>query len=218
MDPYHKIQSIWKRHSEGEHKGCFKPWEWSTPELEYLQDLPWRWTEKVDGTNIRILLTDVSYTVMGRTDRATIPAHLMDAIKRLDLPKVDEPMTLYGEGYGPKIQSGGKYREDAGFVLFDVRVGDWWLKPEDVQLVADDLHLDVTPFKGIGTIADAIKDASKGFNSQWGDFEAEGLVGTPFVPLYTRRGDRVICKVKTKDFRKLDAKGIDYTKPPTTKD
>jgi len=67
---------------------------------------------------------------------AQIPATLLDAINNLinvekftsvftgqDLTKV----TLYGEGYGSKIQNGGKYRVDNSFVLSDVQVCDWWL-------------------------------------------------------------------------------------------
>jgi hypothetical protein len=40
----------------------------------------------------------------------------------------------------------------------------------------------------------------KGFNSQWGNFLAEGIVARPKTELKTRRDDRIITKVKQRDF------------------
>ena len=40
----------------------------------------------------------------------------------------------------------------------------------------------------------------KGFSSQWGDFIAEGIVARPKVEMKTRRGDRIITKIKYRDF------------------
>ena len=52
MEPYHKIQSIFKRDAENGYKFTS---EYSCPEFEYLQNNEWEFTEKVDGTNIRII-------------------------------------------------------------------------------------------------------------------------------------------------------------------
>lgn len=208
MEKYHKIQSIYKR----DDRGRFLMGEYATPELAYLAELQWEWTEKVDGTNIRIGLElgvdgHLRYRVGGRTERAQIPVALLDAIAALGLePKIraafsEGPGCLYGEGYGPRIQKGGKYRDDPSFVLFDVMVGDWWLKREDVENVATTLGIDVVPLLGHGTIPEAISQVKGGLISQWGDFEAEGIVARPMVPLCTRAGHRVITKVKGRDFR-----------------
>jgi hypothetical protein len=40
-----------------------------------------------------------------------------------------------------------------------------------------------------------------GLKSQWGDFEAEGIVARPKVDLFDRGGNRIICKIKGKDFK-----------------
>ena len=47
-------------------------------------------------------------------------------------------VTLYGEGYGARIQKGGgKYlAKSCDFVLFDVKIGDWWLRREAVDEIA----------------------------------------------------------------------------------
>jgi len=39
-----------------------------------------------------------------------------------------------------------------------------------------------------------------GVKSKFGTFFAEGVVGTPSVPLFTRSGERIIIKIKAKDF------------------
>ncbi len=53
MNEYHKIQSIYLRDPETKHKR-FLIGQWTLPEFEYLADNEWSFTEKVDGTNIRI--------------------------------------------------------------------------------------------------------------------------------------------------------------------
>lgn len=40
----------------------------------------------------------------------------------------------------------------------------------------------------------------KGIKSQWGDFIAEGIVARPATELLTRNGERIITKIKHKDF------------------
>lgn len=213
MKEYHKIQSLYKR----DDRGRFLVDQWSRPEIEYLAGLEWGWTEKVDGTNIRIGV-DVhgNYHVGGRTSRAQIQVTLLDAIRALDLEaKLHDQMTrtddwlglcLYGEGYGPKIQKGGgNYRDTQGFVLFDVRIGHWWLQRDDVQDIGDKLGLDVVPTVGYGTLAQGEDFVRDGFKSTWGDFEAEGIVARPVVPMFNRKGERIITKLKAKDYRRAAA-------------
>ena len=104
-------------------------------------------------------------TFGGKTDNAQIPAPLVARLNERFLPLADmlsemfeNGACLYGEGYGAKIQKGGgNYRPDQDFVLFDVRVGEWWL-------------------------------------------ERTSVVGRPAVELKARNGDRIITKIKHKDF------------------
>lgn len=107
----------------------------------------------------------------------------------------------YGEGYGAKIQKGGgNYRQDQDFVLFDVKIGDWWLERSSVEEIASALKLDIVPIIGTGTLYDMVKITRNGFNSIWGNFKAEGIVARPEVELKSRNGNRIITKVKHKDF------------------
>ena len=212
MREYNKIHSVYKRTP----KGVFIPGQYARPEVEYLADGQWTFTEKVDGTNIRLGWSpEDGFRIGGRTARAQIPVFLLEALEELGLRDTlaehfDGPVVLYGEGYGPRIQKDGHlYRDTPGFVLFDVRVGDLWLRRADVEDVAATLGLDVVPLVFHGTLREAIERVSRpeGIRSAWGDFRAEGVVGTPLVQLFGRDGERVIVKVKSRDFDRLRRSG-----------
>ena len=209
MNEYHKIQTVFKRDQTTKKiiEGDF-----TFPEFEYLKDNLWTFTEKVDGTNIRVMWNGESVVFGGKTDNAQIPVNLLYALQAMfegmpnkaKLAEVfgdSKEVCLYGEGYGPKIQAGGgNYRKDASFVLFDVKIGPWWLKREDVDGIAKKLGIDSVPTVGEGTLTEAIELVRKGQKSIWGDFTAEGLVVRPKVELMCRNGGRLITKIKHRDF------------------
>lgn len=213
MAPYHKIQTLFKRDMSQPNKPIMEG-EWSVPELGYLADNQWEFTEKVDGTNIRVYYNPEFNTLAfnGRTNNASIPSQLLNRLtdKFMSLREkgvlsdvFTGPVVMYGEGYGAKIQKGGgNYRADQDFVLFDVKIGDWWLRRGDVEEVGKTLELDVVPIVGRGTLYDAIDQVKKGVKSKWGDFEAEGIVARPTVELFARNGERIITKIKCRDFPK----------------
>lgn len=206
MKEYHKIQTIFKRDMTNKGKTLLLG-HWSMPEFEYLADNEWVFTEKVDGTNIRIMWDGERVTFGGKTDNAQIPAKLVERLRErfpdgsafqsaFDCGGV----CLYGEGYGAGIQKGGTYRPDQDFVLFDVKVGNWWLQREDVEDVARKLSLDVVPVVGMGSLYYLIDCVSGGMASQWGDFQAEGIVARPKTELVSRSGHRIVAKLKCRDF------------------
>lgn len=217
MSEYHKIDSVYKRDPETKHK-TFIVGDYANPAFEYLANNQWMFTEKVDGTNIRIQCSSYiedgkSYGMSygGRTDAAQIPATLLLSLDKLF--KAEEQRArlaemfpdgavLYGEGYGAKIQKGGgNYRQDQSFVLFDVKVGDWMLERANVEDVAYKLGLDIVPIIGYGTLHDMIDMVQGNYmKSTWGNFQAEGIVARPTTELRTRSGHRIITKVKCKDF------------------
>ena len=210
MNEYHKIQTVFKRDPETKFKTLLEG-EYSLPEFEYLAENKWVFTEKVDGTNIRVIYADNKIVFKGKTDKAQIPATLIERLNDLFLPQIDRfiekfgdsEVCLYGEGYGHKIQkAGSQYRNDQDFVLFDVKIGDWWLKRTDVEDIAQTFNLDVVPILGEGTLLEMVELAKAGIISTWGDFQAEGYVARPASELKTRSGDRIITKIKCKDFFK----------------
>jgi len=229
---YQKINTLFLR---DEHN-IIIPDRFTCSEFIYLSGCSWECTEKIDGTNIHIDITysshmdenqtvhiDRDIQICGRTAKASIPEHLRKRLEEIvagaDLNEIFHPVledsatncstetiSIYGEGFGAKIQKGGNYIKDGvDFILFDVKVGNWWLSREDCEKGAEALHVSIVPIIGYFTIPEAIEYVKKGFKStiaQNPDYDAEGLVlKTPFG-LKFRNGQRIITKIKTCDFQK----------------
>ena len=214
MKEYHKIPGPFKRYVDGPHKNELIPWSWTSPELEFLANVPWTFTEKIDGTNIRVIWDGHKPKFKGRTDKAQLPPKLLEALEDMFLEELFEqkfgpqPVTLYGEGYGAGIQKGGVYRPDPSFILFDVKIEDWWLEHSDVLDVSYSLGIDTVPLSYTGTLREAISAMAKyGYHSQVAienGIDGEGWVGRPSVSLFSRKGDRIIVKLKVKDLYGLE--------------
>lgn len=205
---YHKIETLFER-DEKTHKvfpdkirnqvyGIFKSWQF---------------TEKIDGTNIRVIWQDGKLTFGGKTDKAQLPADLVKYLyETISIDKMREifpdcSAVVYGEGYGAGIQKGGSYSKTKQFIVFDVLVDNkWWLNWENTCDVAEKLGLKTVPFIGEMKLEEGIEMVRKGFSSplakeQTGeDYPAEGIVGRTVETLFDKKGHRIIIKLKTKDF------------------
>ena len=119
----------------------------------------WEVSEKIDGTNIRVewipegsaasgIVALPHVKIGGRTDNAQIPSALLYVLQEMFPDSAfrkqfddDAVVTLFGEGYGGKIQRGGAYRLDPSFMLFDIHIGPRghqgiWLSQDAVDDVA----------------------------------------------------------------------------------
>ena len=209
MREYHKIETVFNRSTDGDKRLIWGDYRNET--VEYLADNIWQFTEKIDGTNIRIHWDGHNVEVGGRTDRAQIPKHLMDYLSATFLtPEVEEmfeqtygekDVILFGEGYGAKIQNGGDYRSDVSFILFDVLIGDNWQSREWIEATAKMFGIDVVPIVLEGTIGDGIDYVMQHNHSTIGSAVMEGVVGRPKVEMKDRLGNRIIVKIKWKDFK-----------------
>jgi hypothetical protein len=220
MSEYHKINGLYKRwrkdsHTpdmlpEGTQYNDFKIGEFALPEFEYLFNNQWVWSEKLDGTNIRIYLNTIggnfNYSIKGRTDAANIPKQLAKWIDdwfhanygNIANTFPDTELVLYGEGVGAKIQNGGLFGEQH-FKLFDILIGQFYLEKPAVADIASKLNLD-TPTTWIGNIQEAIDKVKTLPKSTFGDFTIEGYVGQPLVRLNNAKGERIVTKIKVRDF------------------
>lgn len=206
-----KIQTLFKRDSN--HK--IIQTEYTLPIFKYLENNLWECTEKIDGTNISIEITKENIVFHGRTENADIYTPLLNKLKELftkestkclfDYDASVESITLFGEGYGSGIQSGRRYLSNSvDFILFDVRIGNWWLNRKNVSDIADNLNIKVVPNLGLYTIPEAISFVKKGFRSLIAEDStllAEGLVLRTPLGILDRNGERIITKIKTKDFK-----------------
>lgn len=206
---YTKIPNIYKRETFGKNRLLIG--EYSTEELELLRDIEWVWTEKVDGTNIRVIWDGYRVSFAGRTDKAEIQPHLLNRLEELfggeDKEEIFEQnfgkkeVILFGEGFGEKIQKGGEKYGRVDFILFDVWIG-MWLKRVDVENIAEAFQVKVVPIVGRGDLIDAENFIKSHPISFLRDDELEGIVCRPSVELQNRRGERIIVKIKCRDFTK----------------
>jgi len=216
MNTYRKIQTVFKRDPETKYRTLLMG-EYSLPEFEYLKDAEWVFTEKVDGMNMRIRWVDEKCTFAGKSDNAQIPGRLnerMVALCEQLAPQFSEKfgvqsVCLYGEGYGAGIQKGGYYQESQEFILFDVKMGNVeqgvWASRLEVEETARECKLGIVPVFGEGTLDDLVELCQIGNANLLSevaneDHPAEGIVARPRTELRTRYGDRVITKLKVKDF------------------
>lgn len=211
MSEYHKIEGLYKRNPET--KRLMKD-VYRNETVELLKDCQWEFTEKIDGTNIRVMWDGHKVTFGGRTDRALIPSKLISVLLETFGGDVNEQVfeehfgnkiaTLYGEGYGAKIQNGGDYRSDNAFILFDVEVDGVFLTRESVNGIAKIFGIDAVPVVLTGTIADGVNFVKQAPVSTIGAAVMEGVVGRPKVELYNRFGERVIVKIKVRDMLEIE--------------
>lgn len=211
MNEYTKIETIFERDMEGTKKlieGKFR-----NETVEFLKDNQWICTEKIDGTNIGIVWDGHKVSYQGRTERAQIPAHLMNKLIEMFGGETNEELfeqkfgetqvILFGEGYGAKIQKGGgNYRPDVSFILFDVYLPEQnlWLKRDALEDIAKTFGIDVVPIILTGTLQDVVDFVKQKPKSTIGVADMEGLVCKPAVDMLDRMGRRVIVKVKVRDF------------------
>lgn len=215
MRKYEKIDTLFARDMEGTKE--LMPGVFRSEAVEYLQNAEWDWTEKVDGTNIRVYWDGHTVTFGGRTDNAQIPADLVTKLNELfggetnaqifEQAFGEKEVILFGEGYGRKIQKvGSAYIADGvDFILFDVLIGDNYQPREWVEKTADMFDIKVVPIVGHGNLWDATAYVRKHPASVLADgrCEMEGIVCRPAVELRDRCGNRIIVKIKWCDMKEL---------------
>lgn len=208
MKEYNKIETIFKR---DETTKKLNENEWRNETVEYLKDIEWEFTEKIDGTNIRVVWDGYKVSYYGRTDNAQIPAHLMNKLIELFGGETNEEMfeqkfgemevMLIGEGFGAKIQSGGNYIPDGtDFILFDVMINDNYLSRESVKDIANYFNVRMIPTIMTGNLQKGIDYVKSKPKSTIGTADIEGLVARPLHELKDQIGNRIIVKIKVRDF------------------
>ena len=185
---YPKIQTLFERDENFKvipDEGHIK-----LPEVLLIKD--WFVTEKIDGTNIRVIYTreddhclDIPYSTTsgtvefrGRTNKcleAQLNKPLLEHLREtFTVEKMEEVfpdldpgtvVVLYGEGYGAKINKGGNYCSGVSFRLFDIRIGDWWLEWDDIEENAEKLGIKTVPVLGYWPLEIIIETVRDGFLS-----------------------------------------------------
>lgn len=208
MKEYQKIETLYK--FDNEIKRFRK--EFYNPIVEYLKDCKWVGTEKIDGTNIRILWNGHNFEFNGRTDNAEIPKELKSILEETfnyDMEVLfeqkfgDKEVMLFMEGYAGKVQRGA-YQGDEKLIGFDIMIGDIYLDKIVSKQIFLDLGLEFVPVLEFNNLQECIDYV---YNNKQSiiqpQSQMEGLVCYPAVRLYDHQGKRIIVKIKNKDLSKL---------------
>lgn len=211
MEKYCKIKTLWKREDKKPHNMIIG--QFANLEFASLKNIEWVATEKLDGTNIRVIWDGHKVKFKGRTYNSQIQTHLLNRLNELFGGEINEQMfeqifgenkvCLYGEGIGPKIQKVGSNYGNVDFVMFDIKIGNYWLRRKEVEDISSKLSIKVAPVVFRGTLEEISDFVKEGFYSNWGNFICEGVVARPSVELTSRLNGRIITKLKHKDFLKL---------------
>lgn len=213
MIEYPKIETPYERSMDGRRQLIYGLFQ--SPEVEFLAEDEWQWTEKVDGTNIRIHWDGHDVEFGGRAEKSQIPAPMFNRLNELFGGETNAQMfeqvfgekdvILFGEGYGNKIKAvGSQYLPDSvDFALFDVLIGDIWLKWNVVEDVAKMFGVQTVPVVGYGTLYEAIDFVRERHETHLPNSTApmEGLVIRNPLGMLTRDGKRIVVKVKYRDFK-----------------
>lgn len=212
MKEYHKIETLFKFNNETKK---FNNDEFYNPTVELLKNHGWLFTEKIDGTNFRIMWDGHKLTFGGRTNNATFSKVQLEFIENNlvneDIERTFEQLFMeknvivYGELYGKGIQKDGDlYVDNDGlsFKVFDIEINDIFLTYTNMKEVATNLGYNYVPLVLQGTIQEAIDYVLKTDKSTFSNANLEGLVGKPLGDLRDRLGKRIVVKIKKRDLLK----------------
>ena len=217
---YPKIRSLFKRDNQ------FKFTEqYTSASLQEFSEKNFKWScyEKIDGMNMRVYCNYErnEFKYFGRTDSADIPEHLKPELEKIveSVKKNKEAVkqalqasifVLFGEGFGHKIQKGGLYLGDktachafdsyAYIVTKENQYKGFWLDSKKLDELLKILQVEKVPSFGQMTVHSAVEMVKNGFSSKYGTAKAEGLILKTDFPVFDSFGERLIFKVKSKDF------------------
>lgn len=97
MKEYEKIETIFARDEKTKklNESIYR-----NETVKFLKDIDWEFTEKIDGTNIRVVWDGHKVSYYGRTDKAQIPSQLMNRLIELFGGDVNEE--LFEQKFGEK--------------------------------------------------------------------------------------------------------------------
>lgn len=205
---YHKIENIYKRDPQT-HK--LIEGEFQNPSVDLLQNNKWLFKEKLDGMNVRIIWDGHQVEFRGRTDKARVPEEMLAWLEKYFIEELfeqefgEKEVVFFGEGIGGKIQKGARYSDyqcDEKFILFDIVIGYMFLQQETVEELAEKFNVEVAKDFGTGKLLEGVQMIKKNIKSLYTDKEVEGIIAIPIGDFRSRNGQRIITKIKHKDFRK----------------
>lgn len=183
------------------------------PEIQpYMNDeTEWTVSEKLDGTNTRIIWDGYKLKVKGRTSASQLQGFQQELLAKLtengnyvfDELFGEKPVTIFGETIGEKIQK-NPYNVTGDFLVFDILIDNVWLTYDQVKEYSEQLGLHYNEhhsIRGWDNVLTEFEDRAN--DAEKHNFYFEGLVAVPYHMPLDRLGNRVITKIKVADFEQF---------------
>jgi len=214
---YPKIKTLYvRKNPEQGRKSFVEKGKFSSPVFPNIRK--YIVTEKIDGKNIRLVFSKDKAEFYGRTNKAqfsdTEKEYLQDIVNKSKkymqefIVGSDVQMCIFAELFGYNIQKAGhlyskdRYRLAAfDFAILADRI--YWQPWEKVIEIAKALNLEIVPvIENIYCIDKIVGIVQDGFNSQISEAKqiAEGIVARAYPQVFFANGNRVMFKLKYKDF------------------
>lgn len=205
---YHKIENLYKRDPNTFKYDVTKI---NRPEFELLG--LWDVSEKVDGMSVHIELpgpihSGAPFYVYGRSSNTQFHQKWLDVMNPLGHSLTDKGLNadstcrIYGELYGPGINSGGGYGGGIRFAAFDISFGTVFVNPQVFHELCQQNDIPTVPRFGHMWFDEIDKLVQEGFQSKvtGARVQAEGIIAKSPVELRNNAGKRLMFKHKSADF------------------
>lgn len=210
---YRKIYTLFERDSK------FKIVDSLEPHLEGITNIKkFVVTEKIDGTNCGIVITpDKQVLIRKRSDfiKDDKEHHIYyEAINTIDLERIKDyfhdseaTITIFGEACGGSIQKHGTiYSDEPTFMVFDVQVNNSFFDWLSLKKFCSEVGLKIVPYLGDTILekytVEYMKNVLERCKKYLYDSEhSEGIVVRSEPPLLNKFGQRMMFKLKFRDFK-----------------
>lgn len=180
-----------------------------SPLLAYLAESPWVYSRKVDGENIRIQWNGEQALWNGKSNAFQCGVEFTEYMNDTFLEEIfeekfgrDKIVTLFGEKMGPKTQRNELGLKKEAVILYDVNINGTWLSKVNVVEIAGYFGANVPSIyqymphgRVSAKLRELIEMCANGEFKDW-----EGIVATPLVEMRDQKGQRVIVKIKNRDY------------------
>jgi len=176
----------------------------------YENNIPMLASEKIDGTSVGLKWDGERISFVGHTEKSQFaPSYLKYLQNRFGTKEFescveeifeDKSVTIYGEGISKDYNVHYGY-PNGEFIFYDVQLANGkFMNRKALGDIAEKLGL-IMPYTGCYTIQQAIDFVKQRPMSKLDpSVRMEGLVLRPLIELYTNNDERIICKIKVKDF------------------
>lgn len=165
--------------------------------------------EKIHGTSAHISWKNgqVKFFSGGASHESFVKLFDEQKLKDRFVELGKDEVVIFGEAYGGKLQGMSKtYGKELKFVVFDVKIDEFWLNVPNAEQVSQIFGLEFVHYNRVSTdvaVLDAERDAPSvqaKRNGVEGEPMREGVVLRPLLELRRNDGSRIISKHKRPEF------------------